>query len=169
MKTNIFLLFIVAVLLLTSCKSKETDKNTTIEVLDQFEELQAIIDAESDKLLVLNFWSTYCPPCIKEMPHFNQLASAYQNKNIRILLISLDDVSQLDARIYPFVKKYHIEQEVMVLKDQNYSKWTDDIDESWYGALPATLIVKGEKRHFRFGSYETYDDLKLDVDEMLRD
>ena len=167
MNTKLFLPFVIVILLVSSCKSKEIDKNATIEILDQFEELQTIIDSESDNVLVLNFWSTYCPPCIKEMPHFNQLASAYQNRNIRILLISLDDVSQLDARIYPFVKKHNIQQEVMVLKDQNYTKWTEKIDESWYGALPATLIIYEGKRNFRFGSYETYDDLKLDVEKML--
>jgi len=162
-----FLQIWMATLLITSCNSKATDKNATIEILDQFSELQSIIDAEGDELLVLNFWSTYCPPCIKEMPHFNKLETEYQNKKIRILLISLDDVTQLETRIYPFVKKHGIVQEVMILKDQNYSKWTDKIDESWYGALPATLIIKGKKRNFRFGSYETYEELKSDVDAML--
>lgn len=159
---------LLIVILIISCKPKETDKNVTIEILDAFEELQAIIDSNADNVLVLNFWSTYCPPCIKEMPHFNQLKMEYQNRNIRILLISLDDVLQLDARIYPFVNKYNIEQEVMVLKDQNYTKWTEKIDKSWYGALPATLIIKGKNRNFRFGSYETYNDLKLDIEKMLR-
>ncbi|WP_339918070.1 TlpA disulfide reductase family protein [Yeosuana marina] len=169
MNTKLFLPFVVVILLVSSCKSKEIDKNATIEVLDQFEELQAIIDAQGNDVLVLNFWSTYCPPCIKELPHFKRLESEYQDKKIRVLLISLDDVKQLDSRVYPFVKKNKIKQEIMVLKDQNYSKWTDDIDESCYGALPATLIIKGKKRHFRFGSYETYDDLKADVDKMLEE
>tara|TARA_R110000868_G_scaffold140773_3_gene356767 strand:+ start:266 stop:511 length:246 start_codon:yes stop_codon:yes gene_type:complete len=79
----------------------------------------------------------------------------------------LDDVTQLESRIYPFVKKHGIVQEVMILKDQNYSKWTEKIDESWYGALPATLIIKGKKRDFRFESYETYEALKSDVDAIL--
>ena len=167
MNTKLFIPFVVVILLVSSCKSKEIDKNATIEVLDQFEELQSIIDAQGNDVLVLNFWSTYCPPCIKELPLFKRVESEYQDKKVRVLLISLDNVKQLDSRVYPFVRKNKIKQEIMVLKDQNYSKWTDDIDESWYGALPATLIIKGEKRHFRFGSYETYDDLKMDVEKML--
>ena len=162
-----FLPILIVTLLFTSCKSKVTDKNATIEILEQFSELQSIIDSEKDTLLVLNFWSTYCPPCIKEMPLFNKLESEFKNKKIRILLISLDDVTQLESRIYPFVKKHGIVQEVMILKDQNYSKWTEKIDESWYGALPATLIIKGKKRDFRFESYETYEALKSDVDAIL--
>lgn len=154
---------------ITSCKSKETDKNATIEILDDFSDLQSIIDAEGDELLVLNFWSTYCPPCIKEMPLFKKLELEYQDKNVRVLLISLDDAAKLESRIYPFVKKHNIEPEIMILKDQNYTKWTEKIDTSWYGALPATLIIKEKSRHFRFGSYETYDDLKNDVDVILNE
>lgn len=164
-----FLPILIVTILFTSCKSKVSDKNATIEILEQFSELQSIIDSEKDTLLVLNFWSTYCPPCIKEMPLFNKLESEFKNKKIRILLISLDDVTQLESRIYPFVKKHGIVQEVMILKDQNYSKWTEKIDESWYGALPAALIIKGEKRNFRFGSYETYEALKSDVDSILNE
>ena len=58
MNTKLFLPFVVVILLVSSCKSKEIDKNATIEVLDQFEELQAIIDAQGNDVLVLNFWST---------------------------------------------------------------------------------------------------------------
>ncbi|WP_445957290.1 TlpA disulfide reductase family protein [Yeosuana sp.] len=83
-----FLPILIVTLLFTSCKSKVTDKNATIEILEQFSELQSIIDSEKDTLLVLNFWSTYCPPCIKEMPLFNKLESEFKNKKIRILLIS---------------------------------------------------------------------------------
>jgi thiol-disulfide isomerase/thioredoxin len=146
----------------------KNDKNATIETLDQFSDLQKIIDSEADGVLVLNFWSIHCPPCIKELPHFNRLETEYQDSNVRILLINLDYVKALDPRFYPFVKKRGIKQEIMILKDQNYTKWTEQVDPDWYGALPATLMIKGDKRHFRFGSYEQYDDLKQDVENLLR-
>lgn len=56
--------------------------------------------------------------------------------------------------------------EVVLLEDQNYSKWTEKIAPSWYGALPATVIINGEKRNFRFGAYETYSDLEKDIKEL---
>ncbi len=150
-----------------SCKPIETNPNATIEVLETFSELQALINDKDHELTVLNFWSTTCAPCIKEMPHFNKLNSEYSNKNVGILLVSLEKATRLETHIYPYVQKYGIAPEVMVLKDQNYRIWTDKIDESWYGALPATLIIKGEQRKFRFGSYETYKELQTDVDELL--
>lgn len=154
-------------LLILSCKPKGVGYNDTIEILEQFSELQTIIDSKDHEVLVLNFWSTTCAPCIKEMPHFNKLETAYLDKNVKILLVSLEKVTALETRIYPFVKKHGIIPEVVVLKDQFYTKWTDKIDEAWYGALPATLIIKNEKRKFRFGAYDSYEELQSDVDGVL--
>jgi thiol-disulfide isomerase/thioredoxin len=162
-----FLAVLLLLFVMFSCQLKETDKNATIETLDQFSDLQNIIDSEAQGVLVLNFWSIHCPPCIKELPHFNRLETEYQNKQVRVLLINLDYIKALDPKFYPFVKKHDIQQEIMILKDQNYTKWTEQVDPDWYGALPATLIIKGKKRHFRFGSYEQYADLKKDLDSLI--
>ena len=155
-------------ILISSCSSKEKNANATIEVLDRFSELQAMIDAGDHEVLVLNFWSTTCAPCLKEMPHFNKLNADYRDKKVKILLVSLEKAKRLDTHIHPFIKKLGIVPEVLVLADPNYNLWTDKIDTSWYGALPATLIVKGEQRNFRFGSYETYEELQNDVDSLLQ-
>ena len=101
------------------------------------------------------------------MPHFNELEAAYGDKKVKILLVSLEKATRLDTHIYPFVEKLGIIPEVIVLADPNYNIWTDHIDKNWFGALPATLITKGEKRKFKFGSYKTYEELRLDVDGLF--
>ena len=154
-------------MLILSCKPIETDPNATIEVLETFSELQAMINEEDHEITVINFWSTTCAPCLKEMPHFNELKAAYPDKKVKILLVSLEKSKRLDTHIYPFVAKLKINPEVVVLTDPNYNVWTDNIDTSWYGALPATLILKGDQRNFRFGSYKTYEELKADVEKVL--
>ena len=102
------------------------------------------------------------------MPHFSHLQEEYGSDNVRVLLVSLDDTATLESRVYPFVEKYHITPEVTLLQDQNYSDWTDEIDPTWYGALPATIMLKGNERSFRFGSYKTYEELKADVESLLK-
>ena len=162
----VILVFVVSILtLILSCNSKEMNYNSTIEIINQFSDLQTIIESEKDKLLVVNFWATTCPPCLKEMPHFNRLESEYGGRNVRILLVSLDRTKDLESRVYPFVSKHQIIPEVLVLKDQNYSVWTEKIDSSWYGALPATAIYSEKGKGFRFGIYESYEDLQSDVDK----
>ena len=166
MKYTLQILIFSIFIILVSCRSKETSYNDSIEVLEQFSDLQSIIDTDKNKIWVINFWATSCPPCLKEMPHFKKLEKEYQDKNLKILLISLDRVKDLETRVYPFVKKYKIVPEVALLEDQYYSAWTDKIDSTWYGALPATVIIKGENRKFRFGIYQSYKELLDDVNKI---
>jgi len=43
------------------------------------------------QIVVLNFWATWCPPCIEEMPSLNRLAEKYQGKGIQIIGLSVDE------------------------------------------------------------------------------
>lgn len=147
----------------SSCQLKMDQRNESIEVFEYYSELREFIEVNNDKTLVINFWATSCRPCLEEMPHFNELQRTLNPEEVKILLVSLDPVSDLDTKVYPFVKRLGVAPEVVILNDQNYSGWTDQIDPGWYGALPATLIVKRDKRVFRFGAYETYRELLDDV------
>ena len=132
----------------------------TVKVYDSFEDLAPVFLRQTDTTYIINFWATTCPPCLREMPHFEELETQYENRNIRILLVSLDSKRQLENRVIPFIQKHLIQPEVVLLADDNYSAWTDRVDPSWYGALPATLIVKGDQRNFKFGAYESYRELE---------
>lgn len=158
MKIYYMLIFLF---LLLSCTENE-NVNENIEVYDSFSEIQKWLDKNNDKIKVLNFWATSCPPCLKEMPHFMELVHKYDDTALDVLLVSLDRAKDLNKRVIPFVKKHKITQEVVLLADDNYSSWTAKIDKSWYGALPATIIMKGNKRHFKFGAYTSFDSLEAD-------
>ena len=160
---------VVVILILSvffSCGSGSYDVNEVVEVYESYEELEALIDSDPGQLWVINFWATTCPPCLKEMPHFAELEEQNKDRNFKVLLVSLDDKNKLDSRVLPFIKKHQITPEVKLLADQNYTAWTDEIDPSWFGALPATIMINGEKRNFKFGAYESYDDLLHDFNSM---
>ncbi|HFA50739.1 MAG TPA: redoxin domain-containing protein [Bacteroidetes bacterium] len=139
-----------------------------IPVYEDFSLLEPILHLQNDTTYVLNFWATTCKPCLQEMPHFEHLNKMYANKKIRILLVSLDLKRHAQTRVAKFIEKKNIQNEVVVMCDQNYSKWTGKIDGSWYGALPATLIYKNKKRSFFFGAFETYEDLDKAVAAVMR-
>ena len=148
---------------LGSCKPAAVSYNDTIEVFSEFSELEQWIESHPGETLVVNFWATSCPPCIKEMPHFRELQEKYSDEDVKVLLVSLDKEEDLESRVYPFVTKYNITPEVTLLADQYYSAWTDKIDESWYGALPATIIFSGGEKHaFRFGAYSSIAEIEQD-------
>lgn len=142
-----------------SCHQTSPATNEIIEIIDDFSVLKERLDSDTTRTWVVNFWATTCPPCIKEMPHFAELQSQHDAEDLKVLLVSLDSPRSHEKRVIPFVKKHNITPEVMHLTDDNFSAWTDEVDPSWFGALPATLILKGSKRHFQFGMYESKDDL----------
>ncbi len=142
--------------------------NYSLVTLDKFNALSPRIFNSSDTTYVVNFWATSCPPCIKEMPHFNALEINMKHKPVKIYLVSLDLIKDTETRVRPFIAKHHILPRVIHLRDDFYSEWVDKIDPSWYGALPATIIVKGQARKFYFGAFEQYNDLKQALDEVYK-
>ena len=151
------LLFLI--LLTLSCNTPSSNHNEVIEIIDHFSLLQERLESDTTKTWVVNFWATTCPPCIKEMPHFKELQEQHNMDEVQVLLVSLDSPRSHEKKVIPFVKKHSIVPEVMHLTDDDFSAWTDKIDPSWFGALPATLIINGKKRHFKFGMYESKEEL----------
>lgn len=87
------------------------------------------------KIIVLNFWATWCPPCREEMPELSKLHTEYKNKNVVVLGIALDELnlvkefSQSSPVSYPL---FAAENEGMALAaDLGNDK----------GVLPYTVII----------------------------
>ncbi|MCC3153065.1 TlpA disulfide reductase family protein [Hymenobacter sp. BT770] len=112
----------------------------------KFPELQKRLTRPTDTTYVINFWATWCAPCVKELPNFEQLRTTYANKKLKVLLVSLDYASQLDKKIKPFVKQRSLKSEVVILNEPDPNSWLDKVDPKWSGALPFTLIVNNKTK-----------------------
>jgi thiol-disulfide isomerase/thioredoxin len=134
-----------------SCKKEEAKelkwKNEKIEVVN-FEQLEAILNQKDDKVRIVNFWATWCKPCIEEMPFFEQLNDSLGGKELEVLLVSLDFPDKLESQLMPFVAEHRLESEVLLLDDPHENEWIPKVDSSWSGAIPATLILQGPRRKF---------------------
>jgi thiol-disulfide isomerase/thioredoxin len=117
-------------------------------------ELEKILNNPEDKLFVVNFWATWCAPCVKELPHFETVSKDYNSKNIRFLLVSLDFPSQIDKQLIPFLKKNSITLSVSVMMESDYNSWIDKVDPAWQGDIPATLIFNNFKKQRIFHTGE---------------
>ena len=112
----------------------------------KFPELQRRLARPTDTTYVVNFWATWCAPCVKELPNFEQVRTAYANKKVKVLLVSLDYASQVDKKIRPFVKLRGLKSEVVVLNEPDPNDWLGKVDAKWSGALPFTLIVNNKTK-----------------------
>ena len=103
--------------------------------------LQNILNHHSDTLYVVNFWATWCKPCIEELPHFEEVNKTLYKKPVKVLLISLDFLQEREKTLIPFLQRKQIQSEVYLLDAVNPNEWIDTISPEWSGALPATLFV----------------------------
>jgi thiol-disulfide isomerase/thioredoxin len=115
-----------------------------IEVI-KYHNLEEIFNEADGKVKIINFWATWCKPCIEELPEFEAINDKY--KWVKVVLISLDDVEVLQKKVLPFVKKIGLQSDVKLLDETDYNSIIDKIHPEWSGAIPATLIIdkKGKK------------------------
>ena len=137
-------LIIIVILLLFSCNNPSKE---TIEVVD-FDGLYSKIDLSVDKTYVINFWATWCAPCVKELPYFEQVNKEFKDKNTEVILVSLDFPSQIESKLKPYLKKNKIKSRVILLDDAKMNTWVPKVSEQWDGGIPATLIVNASNYNF---------------------
>jgi thiol-disulfide isomerase/thioredoxin len=102
--------------------------------------LETLLREENDSITVLNFWATWCKPCVAEIPHFEKVRKEYQGKPIRFIYISLDFAEEKEKRLDPFVARKMPGARVWLLTETDYNRWISRIDPDWSGSLPATLL-----------------------------
>lgn len=130
-----------------------------------FDELDKYLHFNNDTTYVVNFWATWCAPCIKELPYFEELNSTKTTDPLKVILVSLDFPQHYESALIPFIEKRGIKSTVLYLDDGKAHKWIPKVDEKWSGAIPATLIYKGDKRKFIEGGM-TREELEKAVKEI---
>lgn len=107
----------------------------------KFPELKNYLSEKTgDNIKVINFWATWCGPCIKELPYFNSLKDSYSEHKVEVLLVSLDFADQL-SKVESFLEKRKISANVWLLDESDANAYIDLVDKRWSGAIPMTLLI----------------------------
>lgn len=106
--------------------------------------------AGDDTVFVVNFWATWCGPCIKELPEFDKLADRYKGRPVKIILVSLDFKNDYPGKIQKFINKRKLEHEVVWLNENKPNDFIPKITEEWQGSIPATLLYHKERGWQKF-------------------
>jgi thiol-disulfide isomerase/thioredoxin len=104
----------------------------------------------NDTVYVVNFWATFCKPCIEEIPDFIRIVKKYEKQKVKLLLVSLDLPSYYPARIAAFAKKNRYDVPIAWLNETNADHFCPMIDKSWSGSIPSTIVVNNKTGYRKF-------------------
>ena len=143
------LFFILTLGLFIGCQGQESQK--VLKAVN-YDELKPVIQKEDGVLYVVNFWATWCKPCIEELPEFMAVNERFKdNPNYKMILVSLDTKKVKDTKVKKFIEKNNLDVDVYLLDDiKRMNMWIPDVDTTWSGGIPATVFYKnGKKLGFR--------------------
>jgi thiol-disulfide isomerase/thioredoxin len=119
-------------------------------------ELQELITSKGDNIKVINFWATWCAPCVKEIPLFEKLGQ--DRKDVKVTLVSMDlDLDPDPAKVHKFVARKKLQSQVLILDERDPNSYIEQIEKSWSGALPATIIVNSKTGQRKFVERELHE------------
>lgn len=114
------------------------------------EQLQNLLNQKHEKILIVNFWATWCGPCVKEMPFFEKITAEGED-DVDVLLVSMDlDLDPDAGKVYRFIERKKIQSRVVLLDEPNPDSWINTVEKSWTGALPATLVINQKTGQRKF-------------------
>ncbi|HEX8516851.1 MAG TPA: TlpA disulfide reductase family protein [Bacteroidia bacterium] len=130
-------------------------------------DLEQRITNGSDTTYIINFWATWCAPCVKELPGFDSITKSHSSDKVKVLLISMDFKEDLETKVIPFCIKKKLRSEVYLLDEVNGNYFIPKISEKWTGAIPGTLILNNQKAYREF--YEkklSYGFLRAEIEKI---
>jgi thiol-disulfide isomerase/thioredoxin len=121
-----------------------------------------------DTFYVVNFWATWCGPCVKELPEFDKLQQNYSGQPVKVLLVSLDFKDAYPGKVQKFINKKKLAHEVIWFNETNANVFIPKIDQAWQGSIPATMLYfsRNEYKSFFEGTIKA-PQLQLLIDKQL--
>jgi thiol-disulfide isomerase/thioredoxin len=160
-------LLLLIILLVGHVTKSQINKVNKVQVVN-FDQLEPYLHKTNDTIYLVNFWATWCAPCIKELPAIEAAVKKYSGKKFKVLLVSLDFPRELSSRLMPFVQSNHITSGVFLLNDPDQNRWIDKVDAKWSGEIPFTLLYGRNFREsyphaFTFEELDSIINLKLNL------
>lgn len=157
--------FFILLLLTLGCTSsptsaqEESAPSPKLITYESFSQLEPHLNMNNDSIYVVNFWATWCKPCVKELPYFEELHNTYKGKKVNVILVSLDFPDQIEKKLIPFIQDRQLKSTLFALTDGDMNSWIPKVSEEWSGAIPATLIYNNSKRAFYEQSFDSLEEL----------
>jgi len=123
---------------------------------------------ESKTPLIVNFWATFCVPCLEEIPYFQEITQQHKNENVSIVFVSLDMKEAYPAKVNEIAKRLKLDYPVVWLNETNADYFCPKIDTSWTGGMPSSLFVNNVTGYHKFFERPlSKDELQKEIQVMI--
>jgi thiol-disulfide isomerase/thioredoxin len=128
-----------------------------------------LIAANKGKVVLVDFWATWCKPCREEMPNLLKVWKRHAGKSFRLILLSADDVGDLETKVRPALRGFGVGFTTYIMADTAEDAFINGLNASWSGALPATFVYdrEGTQVDMKVGE-QTYRKFEEAVSKVLR-
>lgn len=119
---------------------------------------------ESKGPLIVNFWATFCIPCIEEIPYFQEEVKKHQDEGVQLLLVSLDMKSAYPKKVTDFATRRSFTAPKVWLNETDADYFCPKIDPKWTGSIPASLFINNKTGYRNFIEAEmTREELQKEI------
>lgn len=132
-------------------------------------DVQDHLRAQEGKVRIVNFWATWCAPCVKEFPDFVKLQQDYAERGVEVTFVSVDlhPDEETERAVREFLDRMGVSGQTFIQID-NGEPFVEALAPEWGGTIPATLIFSpnGTKAAYWEGA-TTYEHLAEVVETIL--
>ncbi len=138
------------VCLIVSTNLLQAQGNSPAPALIPFSEksISEVRSRHKGKVLIVNFWATWCKPCLEEFPDLLKIREQYSRKGVEVVFVSIDDDARAKQKVSSFLRKMKVTFPTYIKETSDDESFINSIYTEWSGALPATFIYdrKGDLR-----------------------
>ncbi len=132
-------LVVIGFILLSSLAQAQKSAAPVLVSIDA-KGLEAVRAKSRDRILVLNFWATWCKPCVEEFPELLKLRRTYHTKGLDVVFVSIDDDAKAKQKVTAFLAKMNVDGRSYIKQPGDDENFINAVNPKWSGALPATLV-----------------------------
>ncbi len=170
MRTRLYWLYLIGFVFLSAmpapARRPDPDPHPGIKKI-KITDLESYI-AACDHPLIINFWATFCMPCVKEIPYFQATVARYKDQRVELLLVSLDLPDYFPARIGDFAQKRGFTARILWLNETNAGYFCPKVDPRWTGGIPSSLFIDNNTHYRRFFDRQlTEPQVELEIKKMI--
>ncbi len=162
----IMVLFFLVVL---SCRPQEPPgvadigQNAPDFTLKDLQGKKVTLSSYRNKVVLIEFWATWCPPCRMTIPELVKLTDEYADKDFTVLSINVDEGRDVETKLNEFIDEFGINYPVLL---------ADNLTIRLYGIVPIPISFLLDRKHTIVKKYTGYverKDLKEEIERLLKD